>query len=117
MTKDNSLPVLGGDKVYSSNGFYHNKVTVFEILSNGTTGTKANATLAIPTAGTYTLIFADYEETRLNNVDVVTVTAQSDNTVVNVPSEINITLCADDKIMLWQNMTNLVPIRMVYVLK
>lgn len=117
LTKENSLPVLGGDKVYLSSGIYHNEVKEFGILSNGTNGTKATATVAIPTAGTYTLIFADYEETRLNNVDLVTVTAENDNTVIIVPSEIDITLGKDDKIMLWQDMINLVPLCEAYIVK
>ena len=117
LSKENSLPVLGGDKVYLNNGIYYNEVKVFEILSNGTNGTKATATVAIPTAGTYTLIFADYEETRLNNMDLVAVTAESDNTVVNVPSEIGIAPGKDDKIMLWQDMTNLVPLCEAYIVK
>mgnify|MGYP001041199957 CR=1 FL=1 len=117
LTKENSLPVLGGDKVYLSSGIYHNEVKEFGILSNGTNGTKATATVAVPTAGTYTLIFADYEETRLNNVDLVTVTAENDNTVIIVPSEIDITLGKDDKIMLWQDMINLVPLCEAYIVK
>lgn len=117
LTKENSLPVLGGNKVYLSSGIYHNEVKEFGILLNGANGTKATATVAIPTAGTYTLIFADYEETRLNNVDLVTVTAESDKTVIIVPSEIDITLGKDDKIMLWQDMTNLVPLCEAYIVK
>ncbi|MBE6862641.1 MAG: hypothetical protein E7497_07075 [Ruminococcus sp.] len=117
LTKENSLPVLDGDKVYLSNGIYYNEVKEFEILSNGTSGTKATATVAIPTAGTYTLVFADYEEATLNNMDFVTVTAESDNTVIIVPSEIDITLGTDDKIMLWQDMTSLVPLCEAYILK
>ena len=42
-------------------------------------------------------------------MDFVTVTAQSDNTVVIVPSKIDITLGPGDKIMLFSNMTNLIP--------
>ena len=42
-------------------------------------------------------------------MDFVTVTAQSDNTVVIVPSKIDITLGTGDKIMLFSNMTNLIP--------
>jgi len=109
--------VLGGEKVCFSNGIYYNEVKEFEILSNGTSGTKATATVAIPTAGTYTLVFADYEEATLNDMDFVTVTAESDNTVVTVPSEVDITLGKDDKIMLWQDMTNLVPLCEAYIVK
>ncbi len=112
-----AYPVLGGEKVLFADGVYYNEINEFEILSNGTVGAKATATVAIPTAGTYTLIFADYEETGVNNMDFVTVTAKSGNTVITVPSEINITLGTDDKIMLWQDMTNLVPLCEAYIVK
>ncbi len=89
------------------------------IEANGTDvdGIKANATVFIPKAGTYTLIFADYEGTELNNVDIVTVTTESNNTVTTVTSEIDITLGTGDKIMLWQDMTNLVPLCDAYIVK
>ncbi len=77
----------------------------------------STATVLIPTAGTYTLIFADYEGTELNNVDIVTVTTESNNTVTTVTSEIDITLDKGDKIMLWQDMTNFVPICDAYIVK
>jgi len=117
LSKENSLPVLGGDKVYFNNGIYYNEVKEFEILSNGTNGSKATATVAVPTAGTYTIIFSDYDGTKLNKMDSVTVTTESDNMVIIVPSEIDITLSAGDKIMLWQDMTNLVPKCETYILK
>ena len=50
-------------------------------------------------------------------MDLVAVTAENDNTVVNVPSEIGIALGKDDKIMLWQDMTNLVPLCEAYIVK
>lgn len=57
----------------------------------------------------------DFVGTRLNNMDFVTVTAERDNMVVTVPSEIDITLGKDDKIMLWQDMTKLcTALRSVY---
>ncbi len=105
-------PVLRGKKVLLANGVYYNEIKEFEILSNGTEG----AAVAIPRAGTYTLIFADYEETRLNKVDTVTFTVDKVG-IITVPSEIDITLGTGDKIMLWQNMTTLVPLCEAYIVK
>ena len=110
-------PVIGGEKVLLANGVYYNEISEFAIKANGTDGTKATATLAIPTAGTYTLIFADYDGTKLNNMDFVTVTSESNNTVITVPSEIDITLGKDDKIMLWMDMKNFVTLCDAYIVK
>ncbi len=108
-------PVLGGDKVLFADDGYYN-IVEFAIKSNGTDGAKATATVAIPTVGTYTLIFADYEETRLNKVDTVTFTVDEVGTMT-VPSEIDITLGIGDKIMLWKDMTTLVPLCEAYIVE
>ncbi len=74
------------------------------------------ATVLIPKAGTYTLIFADYEGTILNNVDTVTFTVDKVG-IITVSSEIDITLGKDDKIMLWQDMKNFAPLCDAYIVK
>ena len=59
-------------------------------------------------AGEYTVIFADYENGRLNDVDCVPVTLElGENTVPQTYT--SITLSKDDKVMIWNNMTELVP--------
>ncbi len=110
-------PVLGGEKVMFADGVYYNEIAEFEILSNDKDVGKATATVAIPHAGTYTLIFADYSESRLNKVDSVTVTTERDNKVITVLSKSDITLGTGDKIMLWQDMTNPVPLCDAYIVK
>lgn len=81
-------------------------VEVFNIL-NYNAETK-EATVFAPKAGKYTLIFADYEGTRLASSDVVEYNfKQGVNTISQVKS---LVLTAGDKIMLWQNMTNLTPV-------
>ena len=45
------------------------------------------------------------------------ITENSTGSVKIVPSEIDITLGKDDKIMLWQDVTNLVPLCEAYILK
>lgn len=59
-------------------------------------------------AGEYTVIFADYENGRLNNIDCVPITLSlGENTVSQ--TDTSITLSKDDKVMIWNNMTELVP--------
>ena len=67
------------------------------------------ATVFAPKSGKYVLVFADYEGSKLNNVDTV----EYDFTEgVNKVSQGNETfvLGSGDKIMLWYDMVNLVPV-------
>ena len=110
-----SYPVLGGMKVIFENDTYKNQVTEFEIISLGEN--KKSANVAFLTKGTYTLILADYEESRLNNIDTITVETESDNTIKTVTSEKDITLGIGDKVMLWKDMENLVPMCEAYIVE
>ena len=111
-------PVLGGTKVLFANDSYYNGVMEFAVTENGVSGNKATATVVIPTAGTYTLIFADYDGERLNASDAVTVTVTADKVgIITVETENDITLSKDDRIMLWNDMTNFVPLCETYVVK
>ncbi len=59
-------------------------------------------------AGEYTVIFADYENGKLNDIDCVPFTLNlGENTVPQ--TDISVTLSKDDKVMIWNNMTQLVP--------
>ena len=67
------------------------------------------ATIFVPEAGKYALIFADYEDTRLANVDIVEYDFVEGINIV--PQEItNFTLTSGDKVLLWYDMINLVPV-------
>lgn len=80
------------------------------INGNGISGSKATATVTIQEQGTYAVIFADYEGTSLNALDVVPVTVTEDNVgIITVPSEKDTTLHTGDKIMLWSFPVKLVP--------
>ena len=67
------------------------------------------ATVFITKPGKYSLIFADYEDTRLANVDIVEYDFVEGINVV--PQEVTkFTLASDDKVMLWYDLINLVPV-------
>lgn len=91
-----SIEVLRDD-----NGNYYNNITEFLILKDSESDGKAVASVAIPTKGTYKLIFAHYEGKELKNVDVVEITTQEDKKVITKSSNKEITLGKGDKIMLW----------------
>lgn len=60
-------------------------------------------------AGEYTVIFADYENGRLNDIDCIPVTLSlGENTVSQ--TDTSISLSKDDKVMIWNNMTEIVPV-------
>lgn len=69
------------------------------------------ASVIAPQAGTYTVIFADYEEKRLANVEYTTITftEETKGTVLTASITKDFSLGKDDKIMLWSGTTNLIP--------
>ena len=77
-----------------------------------------NATLVID-AGTYTVIFADYEGKKLVNVEYTTVTFTDERkgTIQDAFITKEFSLAAGDKIMLWSDMPNLVPLCEAYIVK
>ena len=106
-------PVLGGDKVYKYNDTYSNELT-FGFADYTTDGAKLN----IPEAGTYTLVFADYEYGSLKDLDIVpvTVTEEAIGEIIKA-GEKGITIGTDDKIMLWQDMITAKPLCEAYFVK
>lgn len=75
----------------------------FKIVSLGEDS--KSAMVEIPLAGTYSLIFADYEDCRLKTLDVITKDFAVGKTTVS--SEKEISLGTGDKIMLWCNMEDI----------
>ena len=64
----------------------------------------------IPQSGTYRIIFADYESGKLNDIDIVTITVTEDKVgEITQESEKEIVLGSGDKIMLWADMTTIIP--------
>ena len=59
----------------------------------------------------YSVVFADYEQGKLKNIDIVPVTvseSQTGKVTVNMQKE-TFSLDADDKVMLWSSMTDITP--------
>ncbi|MBO5008342.1 MAG: hypothetical protein J6D26_05865 [Clostridia bacterium] len=81
--------------------------------------TSKTASVSAPVAGTYTVIFADYEGERLANIEYTTVTftEETKGTALTASITKGFSLSAGDKIMLWSDMTNFVPKCEAYVLK
>ena len=107
-------PVINGKKVFVSEGTYFN-IDDFEITTAAQNGAKADATLKIAEAGTYSLIIADYEGGRLNNLERIT--QEFDGGIITVTSTKDITLGKDDKIMIWKDLTNLAPLCEAYIVE
>ena len=68
--------------------------------------------------GTYSLVFADYEGGRLENIDIVPVNVTADKLgEITLASVKGVTLATSDKIMLWSDMTSFAPLCDEYILK
>lgn len=75
-----------------------------------------SADVVLPEAGTYMVIFADYDSERLANIECVPVTVSAaDVAVVGITKEF--TLDAGDKIMFWNSMTSLTPFCEAYIVE
>lgn len=111
-------PILAGAAVYEDeyNGIkvYRNEIGGYKILRLGTDS--KSATVALGSAGTYAIVFADYEGGRLANVETFEVTVTKPQ-AVRVISDKDFTLGTGDKIMLWDNFTKLTPLCEVYEVK
>lgn len=90
-------------------------VNDFEIAAYAQNEAKTDVTLLIPEAGTYSLFIADYEGNKLKCVEIIT--QSFDEGVVTVTSTKDFTLSTDDKIILWTNITELVPLCDAYTVK
>ena len=72
---------------------------------------KKSAQINVPNAGSYSVVFADYDKGQLKNIDIVPVTVTEDKTgKVTVNMQKSFTLDTDDKVMLWNNMTTIAPL-------
>ena len=89
-------------------------VVDFEIASFNSTTNSADITFK--QAGTYTVIFADYDGQKLENVEAQEITI-AETSIIPVSITKGFTLDKDDKIMLWSDMTNLVPLCEAYIVE
>ncbi len=81
----------------------------YAIIKGGTDGNKATAEIAFAAAGTYTVIFADYNGGKLVDVDIVDVEIDRAKTLT-VTSEKDIAIGSGDRIMLWNSMESICPV-------
>ena len=95
---------------------YYEVSLVFQsaILAFDKTGKKATVYITKP--GKYTLIFADYENDALKNVDFVEYDFEEGINYVS-QSNFNIYLGISDKIMLWHDTKNLIPVCKAYIVE
>ena len=91
--------------------------TAFSIVSHGTKDGKTTATVCVPKEGTYTLIFAAYDGETFKARDITTVTKDSTDCVLTVPSKDAITLKKGDKIFLWKGLETLTPMCEEYTIQ
>lgn len=85
------------------------KICSYDNITNG-------AEIAFKQAGTYTVIFADYDGEKLENVETQEITI-TETGIVPVSITKGFTLDKDDKIMLWSDMTNLAPKCEAYIVE
>ncbi|MBQ7033229.1 MAG: hypothetical protein IJN25_06185 [Clostridia bacterium] len=113
LSKENSLPAPAGAKVFKYADGYSNELK-FGFADYTTEGASVN----IPTAGTYTLVFADYEGKKLLDIDIVTFSVTADEIgEITKASVKGVAIGTGDKIMLRQGMINLAPLCSAYIVK
>ena len=81
----------------------------FAIIKSTACGNKTTADIAFATAGTYTVIFADYDGGKLVDVDIVDVEIDRAKTV-SITSEKDIILGTGDRIMVWNSTESICPV-------
>ena len=82
-------------------------MTDFTILNYNAQANEA--TVFVPEAGKYTLIFADYDGNKLENVDIVEYDFNEGINVIQQEVR-SFTLANGDKVMLWYDLINLVSV-------
>lgn len=109
-------PALSNAKVYEDEykgaKLYRNEIDGNEILLFD--ADKKSVTAVLGAGGAYTLVFADYDEKKLSDLEALEITEAQ---AVRVGTDKNIALGAGDKIMLWDNFTKLTPLCEAYEIK
>lgn len=98
-------PILGGEHVCKNldiGSYINSGTTDFGVLSFEDDAIRTSATVHIPTPGTYTMIFADYEKGGL--IGMSTVRREFAAGVCKVTSESDMVLDLGDKIFIWSGM-------------
>lgn len=100
VTEFSDVVVSDTESVFSINAYY---------LKEGL------VTVTCAEAGEYTLVFADYEDNKLNNVRLVPQKFNAGVNYVNKPEDIE--MYVGDKIFLWENMEAIKPLCEAYTIK
>ena len=91
---------------------------VWERFSLAAGDNNKSVRLNAPVAGTYRVIFADYENGALANLDIVTKeVSQAEIGTVTVYIQKDFVLGAGDKVMLWNNIGDMIPLCEAYEVK
>lgn len=89
-----------------------------ETIISGYDAETCSATIYTATDGDYVVIFADYDENgRLRGLDLVEDTFKAGAYSEILQKDASFVLCTGDKIMLWENITNLAPVCEEYVIE
>lgn len=75
------------------------------------------AEIYVPTAGSYTVIFVDYENGAINKIVTSPLTVTADKIGTNSVTPEGITLGNGDKIMLWSSLYNMIPLANVHIIE
>ena len=75
------------------------------------------AYIDVVVSGNYAVIFADYENGALNKIDIVETYLEAGTDIEIYPIDWEIYIETGDKIMLWNNMTDLVPLCEAYIVE
>ena len=69
--------------------------------------------VSVPKIGKYNIIFADYEDGKLSDFDIVPVTVTEDKTG-EITQTSNKEIESGDKIMLWNDISDIIPVCEVF---
>lgn len=103
-------PVPNGKKIYLYASIYSNEEPSFKIWEAKSESNKMKATISAPKAGTYKVVFADYENGILKNFEAVDAVFCEGEYVVLVTAESDMTLSSGGKVMLWSDLSGLTPL-------
>lgn len=91
---------------------------VWERFSLAAGDNNKSVRLNAPVAGVYRVIFADYENGALANIDIVTKEVlEAEIGTVTVDMQKDFVLGAGDKVMLWNNISDMIPLCETYEVK
>ena len=71
---------------------------------------KKSVEISVKVPGTYTVIFADYKDKKIANIDIVPITITENQTGINTVNMLkDFELGTGDKVLLWDNINSMSP--------